>query len=195
MLGQYDDAMRSPRCCLKVMWQAVRVAFRAEAHNAASSLLVEQSLDKVFGRLRDVLPGLACEGGLLCQNGLPAPTCVRVDKTTSLFTCQNYLLNAASRQQLTVPKACAQAMQIAIIGLANQAHVACNTYCLLDAVLHVTNAQLLLSFSSAVQCMHPIVHCLLVHLHPLLTQHVVLTRLQIGQASGVCACHQMATDR
>jgi len=82
------------------MWQAMRAASRAEAYNTAlkevKSLLVEQSLDKVLGRLRDILPGLACEGGLLCQNGLPEPTCVRVDKITSLFPCQNYFSTAAS---------------------------------------------------------------------------------------------------
>ncbi len=71
----------------------MRVAFRAEANNTALKavrcLLVEQSLDKILGRLRDVLPGLACEGGLLCQDGLPASMCLRVDKTTSLFICHN----------------------------------------------------------------------------------------------------------
>ncbi len=106
-----------------------------------------------------------------------------------------------------MPKAYVQAMQITTICLANQEHVALSTYCLLDAVLHVNQCTVaaLLSkdmqpHSRAMQCMQPIVHCLFINLHPLLTQYVesatpVLTKLQIGQASGVCVCHQMATDR
>ena len=64
------------------MWQAMHAAARAEVNSAAMKevrrLLVEQSLDKVYGRLRDILPSLACEGGLLCQNGLPAPRRVTI---------------------------------------------------------------------------------------------------------------------
>ncbi len=37
----------------------------------------------------------------------------------------------------------AKAEQIAMLSLVTQAHVALCTYCLLDAVLHVTNAQVL----------------------------------------------------
>jgi len=37
----------------------------------------------------------------------------------------------------------AKAVQIAMISLANQAHVVLSTYCLLNAALHVTNAQVL----------------------------------------------------
>ncbi len=82
------------------MWQAMYAASRAEVNSTAMEevgrLLGEQSLDKVLGGLRDVLPGLACEGGLLCQDGLPVPRCVRVHKTTSCFRCQNCFLAADS---------------------------------------------------------------------------------------------------
>ena len=89
----------------------VAAASRAEVNSTAMKevgrLLVEQSLDKVLGRLRDVLPGLACEGRLLCQDGLPAPMCVRVGRTTSCSTCQNCFSAAVStliRQTFTVPQ-------------------------------------------------------------------------------------------
>ena len=79
-------------------------------------------------------------------------------------------------------------------------------YCLLDAVLHVNQCTVAAFLSKdkqphnlAMLCMQPLVHCLLINEHPLLTQYVesatpVLTKRQIGQASGVCACHQMAAD-
>ncbi len=91
------------------MHAAARAEVNSTAMKEVRRLLVEQSLDKVLGRLRDVLPGLACEGGLLCQDGLPAPTCVRVYKTSSCFTCQNYFSAASStliKQMFTVPKQC-----------------------------------------------------------------------------------------
>ena len=127
------------------MWQAMYAASRAEVNSTAMEevgrLLGEQSLDKVLGGLRDVLPGLACEGGLLCQDGLPVPRCVRVDKTRG-FPMSELLLSC----RLNIDQAdihSAEAVQIAMISLANQAHVALSTYCLLNAALHVTNAQVL----------------------------------------------------
>ena len=113
MLAQYDNATQSHRRCFKVMKQAMRAASRGEVNSTAMKevrrLLVEQSRDKVLGRLRDVLPGLACEGGLLCQNGLPAPMCVRTHKTIICFTCQNCFSAAGStfiKQTFTVPGQC-----------------------------------------------------------------------------------------